>query len=244
MKENISYGVHAVEAKLAAGVGVEKLFYLRDIKSKRLDAIIKLAHQQNVIVAEVSRVKLDNMTGGENHQGVAVITAQAKKLHETDIKGLLEDRENAIVLILDGVQDPHNLGACLRSADAFGVTCVLIPKDKACSMTPIVAKVACGAAETVPLIQVTNLSRAIRDLQEDGFWVTGLAGEANQTIHDMDFDGKVGIVMGGEGEGLRRMTKENCDFLCKIPMVGNVESLNVSVATGVTLYEVSRRRTK
>lgn len=243
MKDDICFGIHAVEAKFKSDNPIQKVYYQQHTKSKRLDRILTMAHKHHVSVEEVTRTRLDELTAGGNHQGIAIVTmVKAKTYHETDLKELLSDKDNALVLLLDGVKDPHNLGACLRSADAFGVTCVIVPKDKACSMTPTVAKVACGAAETVPLIQVTNLVRAMHDLQEWGFWLTGLAGESEQTIQEMDHAGKVGIVMGSEGEGMRRLTRETCDHLAKIPMVGTVESLNVSVATGVVLYEVLRSR--
>lgn len=244
MKEDLCFGVHAVEARLSSKTGAQKLYYSRSDKNKRLDKILSMAQKRHISVEEVTRLQLDKMTSGGNHQGVAAIAVKAKAHHETELKEMLAGKENALVLLLDGITDPHNLGACLRSADAFGVTAVIIPRDNSCSMTATVAKVACGAAETVPLVQVTNLARAMRDLQEDGFWLTGLSGDEKETIEQMDFSGRVGIVMGAEGEGMRRLTKENCDHLAKIPMCGTVESLNVSVATGVVLYEVLRSRSK
>jgi 23S rRNA (guanosine2251-2'-O)-methyltransferase len=144
--------------------------------------------------------------------------------------------------VLDGVTDPHNLGACLRSADAAGVHALVVPKDKSANLTPTARKVACGAAETVPLIQVTNLARTLRNLQEEGVWVIGTAGEAEQLLYDVRLVGPMALVMGAEGKGMRRLTREVCDELIKLPMAGSVSSLNVSVATGVCLYEVVRQR--
>ena len=146
-----------------------------------------------------------------------------------------------MILILDGITDPHNLGACLRTADAAGVDFVIIPKDKSAAITPVVSKVACGAAESVLVVRVTNLARAISTLKEHGVWIYGAAGEAEHSIYDLDFTGSIGIVMGAEGSGLRRLTRELCDGLFSLPMQGEVSSLNVSVATGISLYEIARK---
>lgn len=230
-------GHHAVEAALlSSSTFIGTLYYLSNSKAPKLLELVKLAKEKGVRVEGMDRKTMDKMAHGQNHQGLLGAEVTAKRLTEADLNRFLEGSQNQIVLVLDNITDPHNLGACLRSADAFGVKCVLAPKDKACGMTPVVAKVACGAAETVPFIQVTNLARAIEDLQKHDFWAIGLAGEADQTLGEMDFSGNVAIVMGSEGDGLRRLTKERCDFLAKIPMVGTVESLNVSVATGVSLF--------
>jgi 23S rRNA (guanosine2251-2'-O)-methyltransferase len=147
-----------------------------------------------------------------------------------------------LLLVLDGVTDPHNLGACLRSADAAGVQAVIVPKDRSASLTPVVRKVACGAAETVPLVAVTNLARTLKQLQQRGLWVVGTAGEAQQYIYELDLKIPTVIVMGAEGAGMRRLTRENCDYLARLPMAGGVSSLNVSVAAGVCLFEAVRQR--
>lgn len=236
-------GHHAVEAALnSSSTFIGLLYYLGNSKAPKVLELIQLAKEKGVRVEAVDRKLMDKMANGQNHQGVLAAEVTAKRLQEGDLDRFFEGCENQIVLLLDNITDPHNLGACLRSADAFGVKAVLAPKDKACGMTPVVAKVACGAAETVPFVQVTNLARAIVDLQKSGFWVVGLAGEADQTIDQMDFSGNVAIVMGSEGDGLRRLTKERCDYLAKIPMVGTVESLNVSVATGVALYAARTKK--
>ena len=150
--------------------------------------------------------------------------------------------EAPFLLVLDGVTDPHNLGACIRTADAAGVHAVIAPKDKSAPLTSVAAKVACGAAEVVPYVQVTNLSRTLQDLQPRSIWVTGTAGEAEQRVYEANLKGPMALVMGAEGKGMRRLTREHCDFLIKIPMAGEVSSLNVSVATGVCLFEAVRQR--
>lgn len=161
---------------------------------------------------------------------------------EDDLSELLEGKENPLVLILDCVQDPHNLGACLRTADAAGVTCVVMPKDKSAPISETVLRVSCGGAESVPLVRVTNLARAMEKLKKLGIWIVGTADETTQSIYDMDLKGPTAIVMGAEGDGMRRLTGEHCDFLVRIPMSGQVPCLNVSVATGVSLFEAVRQR--
>lgn len=163
---------------------------------------------------------------------------------EDDLAPLLEGKSDPIVLILDCVQDPHNLGACLRTADAAGVAMVVMPKDKSAPISETVIRVACGGAENVPLVRVTNLARAMDKLKELGVWLVGTADEAKQSLYDIDLKGPIGIVMGAEGPGMRRLTGEHCDFLAKLPMAGRVECLNVSVATGVCLFECVRQRLK
>lgn len=161
---------------------------------------------------------------------------------ESDMAALLEDKKDPLILILDCVQDPHNLGACLRTADAAGVVMVVMPKDKSAPISDTVVRVACGGAENIPLVRVTNLARAMGKLKELGFWLVGTADEATQSLYELDLKGPIGIVMGAEGPGMRRLTGEHCDFLAKIPMAGKVECLNVSVATGVCLFECVRQR--
>jgi len=180
---------------------------------------------------------------GKNHQGIVIEVDMPTELSENDLKQAVESlTEKALFLVLDNVQDPHNLGACLRTADATGVQGVIITKDNATGITPTVCKVASGAAETVPVYQVTNLARTLRWLKDNGIWVMGAAGETRQTAYQTDFTVPLAIVIGAEGKGMRRLTKEECDVLVKLPMLGQVESLNLSVATGVLLYEVVRQR--
>jgi 23S rRNA (guanosine2251-2'-O)-methyltransferase len=178
-----------------------------------------------------------------NHQGVIAFCQSTESYSEDDLQALLEGLDvPPFLLILDGVQDPHNLGACFRSADAAGVHAIIAPKDKSVGLTAVVSKVASGAAEAVPFVQVTNLARTLEILKEMGIWVYGAAGEAEQTLYQADLRGPIAIVLGSEGEGLRRLTRERCDVLLKIPMHGSVSSLNVSVATGIFLFEALRQR--
>ena len=165
-----------------------------------------------------------------------------KSVREDELLDILKAEDEALILILDQVQDPHNLGACLRTADGAGCRAVIAPKDRSAPLNETVRRIACGAAETTPYIQVTNLSRTIQLLKDEGFWLVGTSDNANQSLYEIDLKGKIGIVMGAEGKGLRRLTEEKCDFLAKLPMMGSVECLNVSVATGVCLYEAIRQR--
>ncbi len=186
---------------------------------------------------------MDRLTDEANHQGVVAFCAKTHVYSEAELKQLLQELDKPpFLLVLDGVQDPHNLGACFRSADAAGVHAIIAPKDKSVGITPVVSKVACGAAETVPFVQVTNLARTLEDLKEMGIWIYGAAGEAEKTVYQTDLAGAVAIVLGAEGDGLRRLTRDTCDGLVKIPMLGSVSSLNVSVATGILLFEVVRQR--
>jgi 23S rRNA (guanosine2251-2'-O)-methyltransferase len=187
---------------------------------------------------------LDTRQPGVNHQGVVATTQAPAALDEKALKTLIEDlQEPPLLLILNGVQDPHNLGACLRSADAAGVHAVIAPKDRSVGLTPTACKVASGAAETVPLVQVTNLARTLRWLQDEaGIWVVGTAGETDTLLYDADLQGPLALVMGAEGKGMRRLTREACDALVCLPMAGSVESLNVSVAAGICLFEAVRQR--
>jgi 23S rRNA (guanosine2251-2'-O)-methyltransferase len=186
---------------------------------------------------------LDKLADSNNHQGIVIEVEMPAELSESDLKNaVLMLSGNPLFLVLDNVQDPHNFGACLRTADAAGVHGVIITKDNATGITPTVCKVASGAAETVPVYQVTNLSRTLRWLKEQGIWVMGAAGEAVKTAYQVDLTVPLALVVGAEGKGLRRLTKEQCDVLIKLPMQGKVESLNLSVATGVLLYETVRQR--
>ena len=240
------FGIHAVTALIEKHPDrIIRLLAADERSDKKMQAILKVARRNGVEVGEASRAELDSLTGHGNHQGIAALCVQARTYSEGDLTEMLEDlTEPAFFLILDGVQDPHNLGACFRSADAAGVHAIIAPKDNAVSITPVVSKVACGAAETVPFIQVTNIARTIDALKELGVWIYGAAGEADAAHYKTDFKGSVAVVLGSEGEGLRRLTREKCDGLVKIPMRGTVESLNVSVATGILLFEVVRQRSK
>lgn len=239
------YGLHAVDALLRRDPAqVQCLFVQAGRNDKRMAAIVKLARNQGVELVELGRYELDVKVDGR-HQGVVaqVEGVASKSWDERSLFQLIDDLDHTpLILVLDGVTDPHNLGACLRSADAAGVDAVIVPKDNAADLSPTVRKVACGAAETVPFVRVTNLARTLAGLKERGIWLYGAAGEAENTIYNNDLTGPAAIVMGAEGDGLRRLTREACDFLVKLPMAGDVSSLNVSVATGICLFEVVRQR--
>lgn len=240
MAERI-YGFHAIERLLKQSPeAIHFIVLQKGPLGKRGQAIFDQARRLGVMVRQEPKSFFNKIEGV--HQGVVAEVKPQAALNEQDLMALLEKAANPLCVFLDEVQDPHNLGAILRTADATGVTAVVIPKHKSAGMNETVRKVACGAAETVPLVVVSNLSRTLKDCQQAGMWLIGLAGETQQTIYDMDFKGNIGLVMGAEGSGLRKLTRETCDHLAAIPMVGSVESLNVSVATGVTLYEALRQR--
>lgn len=237
------YGLHAMQSVLEnEPERVIELFVLKGRNDERLTNIVNQARRFGVSVQFCQRKALDDKVHGEQHQGVVARAKPARVLDESDLDLVLEKHQQPFLLVLDGVTDPHNLGACLRTADAAGVHAVVVPKDKSASLTATVRKVACGAAEVLPLIQVTNLSRTLKHLQDKGLWIIGTAGEAEQMIYDARLTGPTALVMGAEGKGMRRLTRENCDELVKLPMAGSVSSLNVSVATGVCLYEIVRQR--
>ncbi len=240
--QTVIFGMHAVESFLQTQSHAIKVLYVQSGRvDKKVNRLIELAKQQDVTVQLGPRKELDRLSELENHQGVVIIARQAKQT--TDFKSFVQALpENALILILDGVQDPHNFGACLRSADAAGVDAVIVPKDKAVGMTPVVRKVACGAADIIPIYTVTNLVRAMEQLQQQGVWIYGAAGEATESVYQTNLSGSLALVLGAEGKGLRRLTRETCDHLINIPMHGSVSSLNVSVATGIILFETVRQR--
>ncbi|MDX5298967.1 MAG: 23S rRNA (guanosine(2251)-2'-O)-methyltransferase RlmB, partial [Gammaproteobacteria bacterium] len=222
---------------------IRQVWVLEGRADQRARSVLDILAQRGVVPVTVARRDLDERAGGESHQGIIAEVLPLAEWQEDDLMAWLEKREAVpFLLILDGVTDPHNLGACLRSADAVGVQAVIVPKDKSAPLTPVARKVACGAAETVPLVRVTNLARCLRELQDAGVWLVGTAGEATQTLFDVDLRGPLALVMGAEGKGMRRLTREHCDTLVNIPMQGSVDSLNVSVATGVCLFEALRQR--
>lgn len=238
------YGLNSVQSALEhSAKDVQEIWVDAKRHDKRMASIFALAESAGVNVHSVDKLALEKMVLEGRHQGVVAKVSAPKVYSEAELDTLLEKLDvPPFLLILDGVTDPHNLGACLRSADAAGVQAVIAPKDRAASLTPTAIKVSSGAAQTVPFVQVTNLARCLRDLKERGIWLVGLDGYADQTLHQTDLKGPLAIVMGAEGQGLRRLSKEHCDFLVNIPMAGSVESLNVSVATGVCLFEALRQR--
>ncbi len=241
-RENRVYGLHAVHVALERA-HVQELWCVRERRDERMAAIRQAAILAGVKVHDITSKELSTLLPDVRHQGVAASLLPPPEHGERDLEELLENLAHPpLLLVLDGVQDPHNLGACLRTADAVGVDAVIAPKDRAVGLTATVRKVACGAAQTVPFIRVTNLARTLRQLRNSGIWLTGTAGETSQELYQTDLTGPLAIVMGAEGRGLRRLTRENCDRLVKIPMTGMVESLNVSVAAAVCLYEALRQR--
>ena len=238
------FGLHAVESLVRSEPeSVLSIQVQEGRDDKRLSKLLNLIQQKKIKLDLVSRKALDTLVSGRHQGVVAVIKVEAEKT-EGDLEDILQGLSvPPFLLILDSVTDPHNLGACLRSADAAGVHAVIVPKDKSAPLNSVARKVACGAAEHVPVIRVTNLARTMKWLQSYGVWITGAAGEAENNIYQTDFKGAIALAMGAEGSGLRRLTREHCDQLTKIPMVGSVSSLNVSVATGICLFEALRQRT-
>jgi 23S rRNA (guanosine2251-2'-O)-methyltransferase len=236
------HGFHAVISRIRQNAdGVLELYVDMQRRDPRVRDLLKLAETHGVRVLPVDGKRLDGMAGASRHQGVVAKVDAAQRIqHLDDVLDTLS--EPALLLVLDGVQDPHNLGACLRSADAFGVHAVIAPKDRAVGITATVEKIACGAAETVPYITVTNISRTLRELREREIWVVGADGAAETSLHQLKHPAALAWVLGAEGEGLRRLTKDNCDQLVSIPMLGSIESLNVSVSAGICLYEARRQR--
>ncbi len=245
MSDATVFGLHAVRTLLQRHAGkVVQLFVQKSRDDVRINELLTLAQQHHIKVEPRGTQEMDQLAQGEAHQGVIAQLRKIDNLGEGALDDILDKAgPSPLMLVLDGVTDPHNLGACLRTADAAGVNAVIVPRDRAAGLSPVVRKVAAGAAETVPLIQVTNLARTLRWLKERGLWLVGTDDEATQSIYTAKLNGPLAVVMGAEGTGMRRLTKEQCDLLVNIPMAGVVESLNVSVATGVTLYEVLRQRT-
>ncbi|MCK7549226.1 23S rRNA (guanosine(2251)-2'-O)-methyltransferase RlmB [Marinobacter koreensis] len=243
MSQEYVFGWHAVEAVLKREPErLQQVWIQTGRQDKRVRSITDALDGLGVRWQVVHRRELDSRVSGV-HQGVVAAVSESREWSESDLLAELDrSGKPAFLLVLDGVTDPHNLGACMRTADAVGVQAVVVPKDKSASLTPVARKVACGAAETVPFVRVTNLARFLRSLQDQGVWLIGAAGEASGTLYQADFKGPVALVMGAEGKGLRRLTREHCDQLINIPMLGHVDSLNVSVATGVCLYEALRQR--
>ncbi|PJD92461.1 MAG: 23S rRNA (guanosine(2251)-2'-O)-methyltransferase RlmB [Legionella sp.] len=242
--EQLIYGLHAVAALLNnPHRTVKHIFVNQERQDKRMLDVLATITQHSIPLFPLSAAKMALKFPEEVHQGIVAVAHPLPQYHEQDLLAFIEKKTTPpFLLILDGVTDPHNLGACLRTADAAGVDCVIIPKDKSATITPVVSKVACGAAESIPVIRVTNLARTIESIKQQGIWVYGTAGEAETSLYALDAKIPLALVLGAEGEGLRRLTRERCDGLFSIPMLGNVSSLNVSVAAGVCLFEVVRQR--
>ena len=233
----VLFGFHAVGVRLkVAPASVIEIYVDASRRDARMKQFLARAQEAGVRVIEADGLRLTRLAGSAGHQGVAA------RVQELERSRSLDDLLDGLLLVLDGVTDPHNLGACLRVADGAGAHAVIAPKDHAAGINATVAKVASGAAETVPYFMVTNLARTLGELKERGIWVTGTAGEAQKTLYEADFAGPAALVLGAEGAGLRQLTRRSCDELVRIPMRGAVESLNVSVASGICLYEALRQR--
>ena len=243
-EEQVLIGIHAVSSALKAAAGdVEWLRLLADSKNKRLLEIESRAHGSGIKVIKTGVSELDKLSGQQRHQGVIAGFRGSNVADEGRLDAILDAIDGPpLVLVLDGIQDPHNLGACLRTADAAGVQLVVVCKDRSAGITPVVRRAASGAAETLAIIRATNLSRVLRNLKKRGIWLAGTSDKVSDSLYSADLTGPLALVMGSEGSGLRHLTSELCDYLVSIPMAGGVESLNVSVATGVCLYEINRQR--
>lgn len=244
MSQQWVYGLHAVLSLTKHRASqIEEVWISRERQDHRIKELIAALQRHGIITHVLSRKELEHIATEAVHQGVVARIKQTENHDEGFLETLLDGlHEPPLLLVLDEITDPHNLGACLRSADAAGVQAVITPKDNAAALTPVVRKVASGAAEAIPLIAVTNLARTLGWLKQRGIWLVGTTGDATQSIYEIDLKGAIAIVMGAEGKGMRRLTKENCDYLAFIPMHGTVESLNVSVATGICLFEAVRQR--
>jgi len=237
-------GIHAVESALKNDAdNITQVWIAENKRNQRVKELIHHAQKRGLIAHKSDAGSLDKLAKTHQHQGVVAEYNAPKSFQEDDLFELLDKIEGIpLLLVLDGVTDPHNLGACLRTAEGAGVHAVIAPKDNAVGLTPAARKVASGAAETIPFIQVTNLVRTIEKLKKEGIWFIGTSDKSTGDLYTYDFKTPSAIVMGAEGKGLRRLTEEHCDTLISIPMAGQVSSLNVSVATGVCLYEVVRQR--
>ena len=238
------FGFHAVTARLRARPESVRMIYVDSARhDQRLRELVARAEAARVTVHAVDAARLLAFAGSDRHQGVVAVVDAAMPYRTLD--EVLDDAtEPALLLVLDGVTDPHNLGACLRSAAAFGAHAVIVPKDRAVGINATVSKAASGAAETIPLLSVTNLARTLRDLKQRGVWLLAADSGGNESLFDADLSGPIAWVLGAEGSGLRRLTRESCDRVVSIPLAGEVQSLNVSVAAGICLFATRRERTK
>jgi len=244
MQSEIIFGFHSVESVIRNDpINVLQLLVEKNRHDKRITQLINYAESQGISVEYLKKTDLQKQADSHKTQGVAIRYKATAKIEGNSLEDIIK-KDNVFLLVLDGVTDPHNLGACLRTADAAGVDAVIAPKDRAASITPTARKVACGAAESVPFFQVTNLARTLKQFNDNEIWIVGTAGEAENNLYDIELTGKLALIMGAEEKGMRRLTREACDQLVKMPMLGQVESLNVSVATGVCLFEAVRQRTK
>jgi 23S rRNA (guanosine2251-2'-O)-methyltransferase len=241
----VLFGFHAVGVRVkTAPQSVIEIYFDPTRRDARMRQFVDRATEAGIRLIEADGPRLAKLSGGHGHQGVAARVSEIKQVHSLDelLEGI-EQIESPLILVLDGVTDPHNLGACLRVADGAGAHAVIAPKDHAVGINATVAKVASGAAETVPYFMVTNLARTLNELKERNIWIIGTSDDAPKTLYQVDLKGPTALVLGAEGDGMRQLTRKTCDELISIPMCGGVESLNVSVASGVCLYEARRQRT-
>lgn len=242
MSSEIIFGFHSVESVIRNDpVNILQLMVEKNRHDKRITQLVNYAESQGISVEYLKKTDLQKQAGSHKTQGVAIRYKSSAKIEGHSLEDIIQ-KDNVFLLVLDGVTDPHNLGACLRTADAAGIDAVIVPKDRAAGLTPVVRKVACGAAESMAFFQVTNLVRTLKQLNENDILIVGTAGEADNNLYDIKLTGKLALIMGAEEKGMRRLTRETCDQLVKMPMLGQVESLNVSVATGVCLFEAVRQR--
>jgi 23S rRNA (guanosine2251-2'-O)-methyltransferase len=244
MSEESVYGLHTVRTLIERRApAVRRVLLQAGRTDRRIQELIELARARGIAIETRPGAELDALAAGGLHQGAVARVEAAAPLDEDELLMRLDGAaEPALVLVLDGVQDPHNLGACIRSADGAGASAVVVPRDRAVGLTPVVRKVAAGAAESVPFAQVTNLARFLRALKDAGLWIVGADAEARALHTEVDLKGPLALVLGAEGSGMRRLTREHCDFTVRLPLKGAVESLNVSVAAGILLYEALRQR--
>ncbi|XID74677.1 23S rRNA (guanosine(2251)-2'-O)-methyltransferase RlmB [Alkanindiges sp. WGS2144] len=243
-KPEYHFGLHSVEALLQTQPeNILNLFVLQGREDTRLSQLLTLATPHGISVQRAGRDTLAKLAGSPQHQGIVAAVRATPALNEQDLEQLISTRPDILLLVLDQITDPHNLGACIRTAAAMGVDAVVVPKDRAAGLTPVARKIAAGGAEKLDFIQVTNLARTLAYIREQGVKVIGtLLDETAKPVNQCDFTGAVAVVMGAEDTGLRRLTQQQCDHLAYIPMAGKLQSLNVSVATGMTLYEACRQR--
>ena len=242
MKGELIFGVNPVKESLQSTRGAYNLYVQISASDHRVEKIIKLAEQRGVAIHRREKLDLTKMCASSHHQGIAL---EVEPFRYTDLNDLLatisDGGKSGFLLVLDGIQDPHNLGALIRSAACAGAHGVIIPKDRACGVTAAAEKSSAGAAETIAVVQVTNVAQSLATLKESGYWIYGLAGEAKQSVYEINFSGSVVLVIGSEGEGIRPLVRKQCDVVMSIPQYGGIESLNASVAGGIALFEVARK---
>lgn len=242
-KNSICFGVHAVAAKLEHHRSVSKLYVTASPSSPRLDALEQIAVEQHIEVVRCAKNRLDELSNYGAHQGIAAEYRSESTRRTSTLKQVLRNisSENALILVLDHLQDPHNLGACLRTAECAGVAAVILPRHSACPVNQTVVKVASGAVEFLSTVLVSNVVSTLELLKKNGFWIYGMCDAATTELYETNFQGRVAVVVGHEGKGIKRLVKQSCDMLVRIPVLGQVPSLNVSVATGICLYEIRRQ---